>query len=796
MADSDLLFTIKANGAPAVAEIQNTAQAINVNINNMVNVANNATKAYQNVGTQGSQAFTFLTRSITGSIPVLGNATNAAISYTSAIGIAGGAIGGFVALVTGAAAAVYKLADAEAEYGAHLKDISVETGISTETLSAFALGAKLAGSSLDQAQRSLDIYLRNASEAAHGNEKLSATFQRFGLDAKAAIKNPDQALQDLLTRLAAIPNESERLDAAFKLAGRSGALLARIAGEMGGNFDELKRKADELGISFSEGDAQRAKDFEVALTLLEERSKGLAYTFGKEVGPEITKTLDDWNAALGTSGDAWEKWSFGIAGAIATARGAIEGAREAIREGALDFQDVIAGALIGGDRAGDKFLQDRWARERADAEAAAKANEARAYGLTGYVGDVEHKDRTGDSAARKAAEEAKRALEAQQRGLESLNRELARATLLNDNFGKSQIDAAVATMRANSGIEKLTGNFRAAGEEALKSIEIQMRDLDAKKELKKAEDDAAEQKVKDADFYDRVNRMLGDLVGTEEKHLDKVKQLIKSGIEQNTVIDIQTAKLLKLLATVQDIDDAAKKAGVSLAQAVGVDIKIPEVGPGYGKSGPYVDPLGLGKAPPPNFKPIKSAIGDLKSYAVGAFNDMAKGFGQMVGQWVLTGDLGGQSLKKLTATLLSEVATQAASQAIMFTAYGLAALTPWGAAIYGPATQWFEAAALMAAVAAGSAVVGRAVAGDSFSSGASPAVAGNAYSSPGGTNTTPTPIIQGRPGGSGDPYQPQHLIIEVKPTDAFVVNAAVKDYRGNGRIRKIILHGAGELATI
>lgn len=101
--------------------------------------------------------------------------------------------------------------------------------------------------------------------------------------------------------------------------------------------------------------------------------------------------------------------------------------------------------------------------------------------------------------------------------------------------------------------------------------------------------------------------------------------------------------------------------------------------------------------------------------AVGAVvNGLAQAVGNLVENWVLMGNTGEQSFAKITATILANLARQAATQAIMFTAYGIAALTPWGRAIYGEPAIWFKAAAVMATVAVTAGAAGRAVAGNNF----------------------------------------------------------------------------------
>jgi K+/H+ antiporter YhaU regulatory subunit KhtT len=60
----------------------------------------------------------------------------------------------------------------------------------------------------------------------------------------------------------------------------------------------------------------------------------------------------------------------------------------------------------------------------------------------------------------------------------------------------------------------------------------------------------------------------------------------------------------------------------------------------------------------------------------------------------------GAALKQATAQILAQLAAEAAIRAVLHTAFGVAALTPWGAAAYGPAAAQFKSAALFAIVAA------------------------------------------------------------------------------------------------
>lgn len=168
--------------------------------------------------------------------------------------------------------------------------------------------------------------------------------------------------------------------------------------------------------------------------------------------------------------------------------------------------------------------------------------------------------------------------------------------------------------------------------------------------------------------------------------------------------------------------------------------------------------------------------------AIGAaVNGLAQGVGQLINNWVLMGEVGPGAMRKVVASVLASVAQQAAVQAIMCTAYGVAALTPWGAAIFGPATQWFEAAALFASVAVGSALVGRAVAGDTFKQTSDTRGGFGTGAGSGGGN------LSG--GGTGSGGGPQVInigrnvvvdhIVTIKAEKGFIANEVVRELDRN-----------------
>lgn len=185
--------------------------------------------------------------------------------------------------------------------------------------------------------------------------------------------------------------------------------------------------------------------------------------------------------------------------------------------------------------------------------------------------------------------------------------------------------------------------------------------------------------------------------------------------------------------------------------------------------------------------------------AVGAVvNQLASGIGSLVQNFVLLGTNGPNAFRKLVASVLAGVAAQAAILAIMELAYGVAALTPWGAAIYGPAPFHFKSAALFGSIAAVSAIAGRAAAGGLFQSGAG----GGASGGGSGSNGELNPLNLARNAGPGsqqqiaDQVQPLRLIIEHRVDDTkfgrAITSHIVEDVNNAGAIREV-LAGDGNL---
>jgi hypothetical protein len=196
--------------------------------------------------------------------------------------------------------------------------------------------------------------------------------------------------------------------------------------------------------------------------------------------------------------------------------------------------------------------------------------------------------------------------------------------------------------------------------------------------------------------------------------------------------------------------------------------------------GKFAELIGAGK----EFSAIAAQIAEQIGGAVaGAFDQFASALGQTVANWVLLGETGPAVMRKVLAQALASLAAEASVEAIKQLALGFATL------FFNPAESaaHFTAAALWGSIGLGSALVGRAVAGDLFkpkqSAGAAGSSAGSRTSST--TQAKPQTVNMDR-----NTTQPQRDVIEIRFTGSLgdVIEAEwIQKYRGGGRLRNLVI---------
>lgn len=169
-----------------------------------------------------------------------------------------------------------------------------------------------------------------------------------------------------------------------------------------------------------------------------------------------------------------------------------------------------------------------------------------------------------------------------------------------------------------------------------------------------------------------------------------------------------------------------------------------------------------------------------------AFQGFANAMGQVVANYVLLGETGPAVMRKILASALASIAAEAAVNAIKELAVGFALLAFGDFAGAGSA---FISAGLWAAIAGGSALAGRAVAGDLFKQ-------KDASRSGSGSGASGRDSADARPIDLTRTQQNQRLdiFLHAEPGKGFrneVVRAVIDDVQRNGQTRDVIIQTAG-----
>lgn len=709
----------------------------------------------------------------------------ATVASTVAIGItavAGAAIA--------AGTAIFALAKNFSDAGSAIHDTAQQMGVSAEMASVLKFAAEQSGKSFESLSAPIAKFSILVGAAARGSEEAAAKLKRFGLDPQSAINDLDGALAKVFKTIHDAPEGIARTTlAADAFGAKVGASLIPVIETMNGDLVKFSDEARKAGVVMSQADADAADKFGDTLGTLQTQLKFTSYVFAAQFAPVIEQGMKDLSKTIRENKNTIKEWGSDFADVLRGIRSVADS----------ELGSVIALiARVGVEFSGVPGL----IRSIRDIGASAKPG-AVDPGLAAIINmDLGTKSRwrekpvdTGDifdpaaGKGGKAKKEPKDELAPFRDILEDVNRAL---TLYGDKTEHSRIQQEFL----QKGLEKLNPTLRAQAEELMK-VALRAADvLDVKKLLTEEEKKADEAAQKSADTFREFGEEQLKQLEAGKSALRQAQEFIvvmeKQGhvLNENQKFWIQTRGwLIDVKNRVTDLNDVLKPLADTLEK-----LKAPEE-----------TKVDVGKPPPADENPwaifaeqVKRAVKSVQQSAktmqdafatvagvgMGVLEGFAQGIGDMVTQWVLMGDQADMSMGKMLAAVLASVAGQAAAMAIMAFAYGLLALTPWGAPLFGPAALDFQAAALFASIAVVAGLAGRALAGDSFQS--KPAAAGGGSSGGGGgaTSAPSGPIDIGRREGMSVEV---HNFMHVSMDDGVIAEKVMRKYEKGGKFRDFFL---------
>ena len=197
-----------------------------------------------------------------------------------------------------------------------LNDLSARTGIGVESLQGYALAAKMAGVDTEAFGVAVQKLAVNIGKATPG-DAMDKALRGINLSvAELRMLAPEQQFSVIGDAIAQLPTVAERAAVAVQVFGKQGAALAPLFREGAASIDELRARAERLGIIVSETQINNVADMNDAFDLVSATINGIIGQVVGNLAPAVTdvtnqflKFVEEWSGAQGEGGT-------GIANAI------------------------------------------------------------------------------------------------------------------------------------------------------------------------------------------------------------------------------------------------------------------------------------------------------------------------------------------------------------------------------------------------------------------------------------------------------------------------------------------------
>ena len=712
---------------------------------------------FEGMGNSVQQSFSGATRSITSFGEKLGEAsTNQLRGFLGQFGMVGDAAGDMIPALSGSSAAMLGLAGASVAAGAALAatavkamdytgkvdDLAQVTNLTTETIQSLQLAATLSGQSFEEVSQTAVIFQKKIEEAKSGNEELMATFKALGVDLNGPV---DAAFRQTLEKLNGLEDGSLKTAVSLDLFGKSGSKLLPVMDQVGGSFDGLITRAQELGIVLSEEDIAKSNEFADKLDILSLKMKGIT----NDVGVGLIDFLNDL-------GDAFAQ-AFDPAAADQMQAKLEEMQNKTRQEGTVnaDLRARLEGVDTGANAPN--------AMQTALEEARRKVTPAKTGGANARAAKEEKEPRLDEEKIRREYRAYKKALAEEEQKLSDEREKLRVAALdgeevrLRDKV--AQMEARLVDARFQAEVAAFEKTDRAG------ILAQTVANLEAEKALtQKAISEMEAARVRAMIRFTEAARAntekrIADEKAAEEKRLDDEAMAYELYLER--IDDLKAAA------------DARRQAALEADPSSPLNI--------FGKAGQDAADKGagifgqLGASAKGALSEVTGEIPKVSEMMTGMFSGIANGLQNMIQGFILTGKLGGAAFKAMAAQIVSALASEAAVKAIFNLAEGFAALA---AGMPTKAAQNFTAAKIygvVAGVAAAAAVSMSAI-------------------GPGGGGGGGGQFLAESRGGGGSTMreqgsrrsEPQVIIIRAETEPGVMVSKFVQDYRQNGEARGVL----------
>jgi molecular chaperone HscB len=207
-----------------------------------------------------------------------------------------------VAMGVGVATTAWAAMALEAAHAADAAhDAAVQLGLSAEEYTRWAYVVERAGGQVEHLRVGMTTLQRQLGAARDGNDQAAKAFARLGLGAEVAsgqLGTAADALPQVLDALAAIDDDGRRAALSLQVLGEAGPRLAGLL-ELGTEgIEQLRQRADALGVTISDDVVEDSGDLVDALEDIGLYARGVARDVGFSLVPALAKVATATRAWL------------------------------------------------------------------------------------------------------------------------------------------------------------------------------------------------------------------------------------------------------------------------------------------------------------------------------------------------------------------------------------------------------------------------------------------------------------------------------------------------------------------
>lgn len=212
--------------------------------------------------------------------------------------LAGGIAVGAAAIGTaavGAGAAMYGMATKAAGTTDRIDKLSQKIGLSRQGFQEWDFIMSQSGGSVEGLQMGFKTLVNSVDQAVEGTGKGAESFAALGVsvtDASGAVKDQETIFNESVVALQNMEDGTEKAKLANDLFGRSGAEMMPLLNGAAGSIDEMKDKANELGLVMSDDAVDAGVQFTDTMDQLKRSFGTAAASIGVGMMPIITKFAD------------------------------------------------------------------------------------------------------------------------------------------------------------------------------------------------------------------------------------------------------------------------------------------------------------------------------------------------------------------------------------------------------------------------------------------------------------------------------------------------------------------------